>query len=164
MDTGGIAVLFLKMKDLSVVWDNRVIFKNERSLGRHPEGAPSLSRGDRRIALGRHPEGVPSCRGATEGSHLMNDRQYYVYIATNRGNTVLYTGVTNNLARRAFEHKNKLAQGFTSRYNIHKIVYYEVFATPGEAIAAEKRIKGWTRRKKLNLIQGVNPHFRNLIE
>lgn len=92
------------------------------------------------------------------------ERQYYVYIATNKHNTVLYTGVTNNLDRRMFEHKNKLLQGFTSKYNIVKLVWYEVFNFPKEAISAEKKIKGWTRRKKVDLIKSINLEFKDLIE
>ena len=88
---------------------------------------------------------------------------YYVYIATNKVNTVLYTGVTNNLARRMYEHENKLIDGFTKKYNIKKLVYYEVFPRPDEAIMAEKKIKGWTRQKKVNLIESINPTFRNLL-
>ncbi len=66
---------------------------------------------------------------------------YYVYIATNGLNTVLYTGVTNNLERRVFEHKNKIIPGFTSKYNVSKIVYYEIFPDPESAIMAEKKIR-----------------------
>ncbi len=88
---------------------------------------------------------------------------YYVYIATNNRNTVLYTGVTNDLNRRIFEHKNKLVKGFTSQYNVTKLVYYETFNSPEEAIVAEKKIKGWTRNKKISLIKNVNPEFRDLL-
>lgn len=91
-------------------------------------------------------------------------RQYFVYIATNKINTVLYTGVTNDLHRRAWEHKNKLLPGFTSKYNVMKIVYYETFGNPEEAIVAEKKIKGWTRRKKITLIENKNPSWKDLVE
>ena len=91
-------------------------------------------------------------------------RQYYVYIATNKRNTVLYTGVTNNIVRRMYEHRNKLIPGFTSTYKVDKLIYYESFPAPGEAIAAEKKIKGWVRKKKIDLIKSKNPEFRNLIE
>ncbi len=90
-------------------------------------------------------------------------KQYYVYIATNQRNTVFYTGVTNGLYRRMFEHKNKLVKGFTKKYNIDKLVYYEVFTSPQEAIAAEKKIKGWTRKKKIDLIKENNPEFKDLL-
>lgn len=89
-------------------------------------------------------------------------RYYYVYIATNQRNTVFYTGVTNDLQRRISEHKQKKVHGFTSSYNIDKLVYYEVFPMAHEAIAAEKKIKGWSRRKKLDLITAKNPHFNDL--
>lgn len=90
------------------------------------------------------------------------EKQYGVYILTNKLNTVLYVGVTSNLDRRVYEHKNKLIQGFTSRYNLNKLVYYELFSSPQDAISAEKKIKGWTRLKKINLIKQFNPDFRDL--
>ena len=90
-------------------------------------------------------------------------RQYYVYIATNKLNTVLYTGVTNDLERRMYEHKNKLLLGFTSKYNINKLVYYETFDNIEEAIAAEKQIKGGSRRKKIALIENMNPEYEDLL-
>lgn len=91
-------------------------------------------------------------------------KQYYTYIATNFKNTVLYTGITNNLERRMYEHKNKLVIGFSSRYNVNKLIYYEVFNSPEEAILAEKKIKGWTRVKKINLIKENNPRFEDLLK
>lgn len=91
------------------------------------------------------------------------DKQYYAYIATNPGNTVLYTGITNNLARRIYEHTNKLNPGFTSKYNVCKLIWYEEFSNPYDAIAAEKRIKGWRRGKKLELIKAMNPRFEDLL-
>lgn len=94
----------------------------------------------------------------------MSNRQYYVYIATNQRNTVLYTGVTNNLERRMFEHVNKLAQGFTANYNVNKLVWYEVFDSSEEAIDIEKKIKGWTRLKKIGLIRKTNPDFNDLLK
>jgi len=78
----------------------------------------------------------------------MTRNSYWVYIATNKSGT-LYTGVTNNLERRINEHQNKLIPGFTSKYNINKIIFYQEFSNPNDAIAAEKKIKGWTRRKKI---------------
>ncbi len=90
-------------------------------------------------------------------------KQYYVYIATNKVNTVLYVGVTNNLERRFFEHKNKLLPGFTSKYNIMKLVWFESFNSPEEAILIEKKIKGWARKKKIDLIEVSNPTFRDLL-
>ncbi len=92
------------------------------------------------------------------------EKNYYVYIATNYRNTVLYTGVTNDINRRMFEHKNKLVKGFTKKYNVDKLVYYDKFNSPEEAIAAEKKIKGWLRKKKIDLIKSINSEFRDLIE
>jgi len=89
-------------------------------------------------------------------------KQYYVYIATNKSNT-LYTGVTNDLHRRMYEHKNKLVKGFTSKYNINKLVFYEIFNNADDAIGAEKKIKGWDRKKKIELIKTKNPKFEKLI-
>jgi putative endonuclease len=95
----------------------------------------------------------------------MRARRYYVYIMTNRPRShVLYTGVTGNLPRRAFEHKNKLVPGFTSRYNLTRLVYYESFAYPDAAIDREKEIKGWRRSKKIRLIESTNPHWYDLAE
>jgi putative endonuclease len=80
------------------------------------------------------------------------DRQYYVYILTNRHNTVLYTGVTNDLVRRVHEHKSKQAAGFTRRYNVEKLVYFEVTGDVSAAIGREKQIKAGSRRKKIDLV------------
>ncbi len=77
---------------------------------------------------------------------------------------VLYTGVTNNLSRRVFEHKNKAMPGFTSRYNLTRLAYYECFTSPGLAIDREKEIKGWRRSKKIALIESTNPHWYDLAE
>ena len=93
---------------------------------------------------------------------MYEERQYYVYIMTNKTNTVLYTGMTNDLVRRVWEHKEKLIKGFTGRYNITKLVYYEIFGTAYDAIAREKQIKGGSRKKKLDLIKKVNPHWKDL--
>ncbi|MGI5876507.1 MAG: GIY-YIG nuclease family protein [Dethiobacteria bacterium] len=87
---------------------------------------------------------------------------YYVYIMTNWNNKVLYTGVTNNLERRVYEHKNKLVKGFTAKYNINKLVYYDFTSDVLSAIAREKQIKGWTRKKKNELIASLNPEWRDL--
>jgi putative endonuclease len=83
---------------------------------------------------------------------------------TNKLNTVLYTGVTNDLVRRVYEHKEKLVNGFTKRYNLTKLVYYEVFEDIENAIAREKRIKGILRRKKIELIESINKDWRDLYE
>ncbi|HQA04288.1 MAG TPA: GIY-YIG nuclease family protein [Thermodesulfovibrio thiophilus] len=90
--------------------------------------------------------------------------QYYVYIMTNKYNTVLYVGVTNDLVRRVYEHKNKLVKGFTAKYNIVKLVYYEIHEDIKEAIKREKQIKGWLRAKKEELIKTMNPSWKDLYE
>jgi putative endonuclease len=87
---------------------------------------------------------------------------YYVYMLTNWNNRVLYTGVTNDLERRIYEHKNKLVKGFTAKYNVNKLVYFECTSDITAAITREKQIKGWTRQKKNELIQSVNPKWRDL--
>ncbi len=81
---------------------------------------------------------------------------------TNKGNTALYTGVTNNLPKRIYEHKTKIIEGFTKKYNINKLVYYEEFNNIEEAIKREKQIKGWLRIKKINLIKNNNPEFKEI--
>ncbi|MBA7644284.1 hypothetical protein ES703_52026 [subsurface metagenome] len=92
------------------------------------------------------------------------NRQYYVYIMTNESNTVLYTGVTNNLTRRVYEHKEKLVDGFARKYKITKLVYYEVFEDIENAILREKQIKGGSRQKKIELINSMNMGWRELYE
>lgn len=92
------------------------------------------------------------------------DKQYYVYIMTNKTNSVLYTGVTNDLVRRVYEHKNKLVEGFTKKYNIDKLVFYEVYDDINTAIAREKQIKGGSRKKKLRLIEDMNKSWNDLYE
>jgi len=94
----------------------------------------------------------------------MGTRQFYVYIMTNKGNTVLYTGVTNNLRRRVYEHKKKLIEGFTRKYNIVKLVYYEAFADCTSAIQREKQIKACPRKKKEELINNINKEWHDLYE
>lgn len=88
-------------------------------------------------------------------------REYFVYILTNRSHT-LYVGVTNNLEHRVFQHKQKLVPGFTSKYNVDRLVYYESTSDVFAAIAREKEIKGWVRAKKLALITEFNPTWRDL--
>lgn len=89
---------------------------------------------------------------------------YYVYILTNTYNKVLYIGVTNNLKRRLYEHQEQLIPGFTKRYNLHKLVYYEQFREVEEAISREKQLKGWKRARKDSLISETNPQWRDLSE
>ena len=83
---------------------------------------------------------------------------------SNKYNTVLYTGVTSNLFKRVSEHKEKMIDGFTSRYNVTKLVYYEEFVTMPEAIAREKQIKGGSRQKKIDLIKSMNPNWNDLYD
>jgi putative endonuclease len=90
-------------------------------------------------------------------------KQFFVYIMTNGPKSaVLYTGITGNLRRRVWQHKNKLIPGFTSRYNLTLLVYYERFFYPDAAIAREKEIKGWRRSKKIALIESMNPRWEDL--
>ena len=89
-------------------------------------------------------------------------KQYYVYILTNKNNSILYTGVTSNLPGRVYQHKEKTIDGFTKRYNVTKLVYYEIFFQPHTAIAREKQIKGGPRKKKIVFIDGLNPEWRDL--
>lgn len=91
----------------------------------------------------------------------MSEKQYYVYIMTNKSKT-LYTGVTNDLVRRVLEHKQKRIPGFTSKYNISKLVFYDSFSDIRDAIEAEKKIKGWLRQKKSTLIESNNPEWKDL--
>ena len=87
---------------------------------------------------------------------------YYVYILTNWNNKVMYVGVTNNLQRRIAEHKSKLIEGFTKKYNVNKLVYYEHTTDINSAIAREKEIKGWKRCKKDALVVSINPQWKDL--
>jgi putative endonuclease len=91
-------------------------------------------------------------------------RQYCVYILSNQYNSVLYTGVTSNLRRRVYQHREKMAAGFTAKYNVCKLVFYEVTDDIQAAIAREKQIKAGSRQKKIDLINGMNPEWRDLYE
>lgn len=95
---------------------------------------------------------------------MSETRHYYVYLLTNRHNTVLYTGVTNNLERRVHEHKTKAIPGFTAQYNVNKLVYFEETINVQAAIAREKEIKGWRREKKDALVDSINPDWKDLSE
>jgi putative endonuclease len=91
-------------------------------------------------------------------------QQYYVYIITNKNHSVFYVGMTNNLIRRIHEHKEKLVEGFTKRYSLTKLVYYEVAETAEAAITREKQIKGGSRQDKISLIKTMNPKWLDLYE
>lgn len=93
----------------------------------------------------------------------MAEKHYYVYIMTNRSRT-LYAGVTNDLHRRVYQHKHKLTPGFTSKYNITRLVYFEDTGDVRGAIEREKQIKGWLRAKKIALIESKNPEWQDLSE
>jgi len=94
----------------------------------------------------------------------MQKKCYYVYILSNKYNNVLYVGITNDLIRRVYEHKNKFVEGFTKKYNVGKLVYYEVFDNPYNAITREKTLKGYGRKKKVELINSLNLEWKDLYE
>ena len=94
----------------------------------------------------------------------MGNIDYCVYIMTNQYKPVLYTGVTNNLKRRAWEHKEGLGSIFTNRFRVTKLVYYEVYENINLAIAREKQIKGGSRQKKLDLVNGFNPDWKDIYD
>jgi putative endonuclease len=89
-------------------------------------------------------------------------KQYYIYIMTNKGNNILYTGVTNDLRKRTYEHKEKLVEGFTKRYNLTKLVYFETCGDIQSAISREKQIKDGSRQKKIDLINSINNKWLDL--
>ena len=91
-------------------------------------------------------------------------KSYYVYILANKRNGTLYIGVTNGLIRRVYEHKTGLIDGFTKKYNVHQLVYYERFDDVKSAIKHEKRLKKWNRKWKLELIEKDNPEWKDLYE
>ena len=92
---------------------------------------------------------------------MYTDNQYYVYIMTNKSGT-LYVGMTDNIKKRVCDHKNKLVEGFTKKYNINKLLYFGTFGDIYSAIAREKTIKGWLRKKKIELIRATNPGWTDL--
>jgi putative endonuclease len=93
---------------------------------------------------------------------MTNEHQYYVYLLTNWNNKVMYAGVTSDLKRRLFQHRNKSVKGFTEKYNIHKLVYYEATSDVVSAIAREREIKKWRREKKNRLVETINPDWKDL--
>jgi putative endonuclease len=90
------------------------------------------------------------------------DRQFFVYIMNNKENSVIYTGVTSNLKRRVYKHRNGLCKGFTRRYCLRKLVYFEIFRDPHNAISREKQIKAGSRIKKIRLVESMNPDWEDL--
>lgn len=88
--------------------------------------------------------------------------QYFVYIETNYTNTVLYTGITNDLIKRTFQHKSGIGSTFTTKYNVSKLIYYEIHQDVSEAIKREKQIKNLVRKKKIDLIHEMNPYLKDL--
>lgn len=94
---------------------------------------------------------------------MQAQNQYHVYIMTNKSGT-LYTGITNDIKKRVHERKNKLIPGFTKKYNIGRLIYFESFGDVSSAISREKTIKGWLRKKKIELIRKTNPNWKDLAE
>ena len=92
------------------------------------------------------------------------EKQAYIYFMSNRYNKVLYVGITSNLIKRVWEHKKKVVDGFTKRYNLNKLVYYEIDDDIETAINREKQIKSWPRKRKIELIHSLNPHWDDLYE
>ena len=88
---------------------------------------------------------------------------YYVYILTNKNNSVLYIGVTNDLQRRVYEHRSELIDGFTKRYHLSKLIYFEEYSDVNEAISREKQLKSWSRTKKNSLVLNSNPKLKDLL-
>ena len=95
---------------------------------------------------------------------MVNVKKYYIYILTNWNNKVMYIGVTNDLIRRIYEHRNKLVEGFTKKYNVIKLVYFEEGESVVSAIEREKEIKKWRREKKDNLVKSLNPDWNDLFD
>ena len=92
------------------------------------------------------------------------NKQYYIYMMTNNGNSVIYVGVTGNLAKRVYQHREGLYEGFAKRYNVVKLVYYEVFSDATNAITREKQLKGGSRKRKIELITAFNPDWLDLYD
>ena len=89
-------------------------------------------------------------------------KDYYVYVLTNDNNNVMYIGITNDLKRRVYEHKSNTIEGFTKKYHVHKLVYYEITTDVNSAIAREKQLKKWKRAKKNALVETLNPKWKEL--
>ena len=92
------------------------------------------------------------------------NKQYYIYLISNKNNTTIYTGITSDIKRRIWEHKNNITKGFSSKYNLHKLLYYEIYNDPENAIIREKQIKSGRREKKIKLIESMNPKWVDLYD
>jgi putative endonuclease len=99
---------------------------------------------------------------STQPGWIMQEKRYFVYMLSSKAYGTLYTGVTSNLVQRVYQHKEGLAEGFTKRYNVNRLVYYEIHSDVYEAITREKRIKKWNRQWKINLIELNNPQWLDL--
>ena len=109
-------------------------------------------------------DAVEKVRGEAEqdlGEKRINTQMYYVYILTTQSNSMIYVGVTNDLRRRLHEHKSEQFDSFTKRYHIHKLVYFEEYSSPNDAIFREKQLKRWRRSKKDQLIEAKNPNWND---
>ncbi len=95
---------------------------------------------------------------------IYNNKQYYIYLLGNKNNTTIYTGITSDIKRRIWEHKNKTTKGFSSKYNLYKLLYYEIYQDPENAIIREKQIKSGSREKKIELIESMNPKWVDLYD
>ena len=108
---------------------------------------------------------IPACFWQESSIKTMaRPRQYYVYILASKRNGTLYTGVTSDLIKRVYEHKNNLVEGFTQKYNVHNLVYYEVTESIESAIRKEKQLKTWKREWKIRLIKKGNPEWKDLYQ
>ena len=148
-----IAVTLSKAKGLLSVATYRVILSEAKNLLCRDEEIPRFARND---------GGVLGITGKLGGTDVKR-KGGYVYIATNKSKT-LYIGVTNNLERRMWEHRQKMGSKFAAKYNITRLVYYEEFADIRDAIAREKELKGWRRDKKIDLVEDDNPLWEDLSE
>ena len=111
------------------------------------------------------PDGARLCHSRERGNPSWKPmNMYYIYIMASKRNGTLYVGVTNNLLKRVYEHKNDLVEGFTKRYGIHRLVYYEQVADINSAIQREKRLKKWRRQWKIELIEQMNPDWKDLYD
>jgi putative endonuclease len=140
---------------LSLIW------KPAAKLALAPRAFGMARRFPHHVIAARHV--IPAQAGIHYDSQTMS-RQYHVYILASKPNGTLYIGVTNNIARRVWQHKEALVEGFTKKYSVDRLVYCEAFARPQEAIQREKRLKKWNRAWKVRLIESTNPEWKDLYE